>query len=261
MNQLSDIEKYTVGIYSEKNQELKLYGSGILVQYKETFLLLSAHHVFDREDEQFDIENDPDENGIPQDNMESFFAKGKDGSFFYVNDFYQGLVFTTKFNSKKNDIEFNEDTEFGICKLDQQMVKSFIESGKRFYQLFENNIPRLKSGENVILGGFPKYAQIGNEEIFRSYIGQIPLSSIRSERGLTKILFDNDHAFCIEKNDFIKIKKPEGIAGMSGGGVWIENNGDYIPLGLILRQEKGLIEIYPFSSILAQNIFQGDTVL
>lgn len=251
MNQLSDIEKYTVGIYSEKNKELKLFGSGILVLYKEIYLLLSAHHVFDREEEQIEIENDPDEEGIPQDNFESFLCRDITGSFFYIDNYYQAQVYTSTCDTNKKEIVFNEDTEYGICFLEKPMVQYFLESGKIFYEISEiNHIPLIKPGEKVILGGFPKYAQKENVEIFRSYLGKFPLNNIYSLNGLIRILFENDHAFCIEQNDYVKIKKPEGIEGMSGGGVWMEKEGTYIPVGIILRQEEDFIEMYPISSII-----------
>ena len=253
INNISDLEKYTIAIYSEHQSELKIFGSGILIKFKDANLLVSAHHVLDREDEKLKIQDDIFEKGISYDDTESFYAKGKDEVFFYINNYYKGLVSTAKVNSEKNDVEFNDDTEFGICKLDKQKVHCFLEAGKRFYEISGNNaLPLIKSGKNVIFGGFPKYAQKENEEIFRSYLGKFPLNNIYSQNGLIRILFENDHVFCIEMNDFITINKPQGIAGMSGCGVWLEENGKFFPVGIILRQEESFIEIYPFYSILTQ---------
>ena len=80
-----DISNYTVELYRELLGKPHPIGSGILINFHDQHLLISANHVIDLEDERIKIENNPDEFDIPQDDMDSIMAKGSD-SFFYINN-------------------------------------------------------------------------------------------------------------------------------------------------------------------------------
>lgn len=252
MNQLPDIEKYTVAIYSEHQQELKIFGSGVLIKFQDHFFLVSAHHVLEREKDQIRIQNDPFEEGIPQDNIESFFSKGKDGSFFYVNDYYQGLVFTSKFNSNKNDIEFNDDTEFGVCKLDNHMVNKFLESDKGFYELDHYLLPHIITTETILISGYPKYAQKNNQEIYRSYKATLLKSTLLPDSSLIRVNFNTHAAYNYEHNQIIRMPRPKTMEGLSGGGIWCIQNNKVLPIGIILKEypDEHIVECYRFDAIL-----------
>lgn len=247
----SDIEKYTVAIYSEHQQELKIFGSGILIKFQDLFFLVSAHHVLEREKEHIRIQNDPFEEGIPQDNVESFFAKCKDGTFFYVNDVYQGLVFTTKFNSDKNDFELNDDTEFGVCKLDNHMVNNFLESDKSFYELDHYLLPNILTTEALLISGYPKYAQKNNQEIYRSYKATLLKHTVLPDSSLIRINFNTQAAYNYEQNQIVRMPPPKTMEGLSGGGVWSIQNNKVIPLGIILKEDpdEHIIECYRLDAI------------
>ena len=257
MHNMLDIEKFTVAIYSEKNKEPKLWGSGILIMYKNKYYLVSAYHVLDREDEQLEIENDPEEVGIPHDDLDTFYAEGcTDTSrpYFVINNDFHGIPFTFYFDEVSQEAIINDDTEYGYCVLNENSVKCFLEKGKEFYDA--NNMPELvfKDGDTLILSGFPKYAQKKNNEIYRSYVGGNILRSNFLEKGLFRVKFNSNEVFCHQVSQYVSIRKVtrKTIEGMSSGGIWHNQKGNYFPVGLILKEypELNQVECYSLKTIL-----------
>lgn len=50
------------------------------------------------------------------------------------------------------------------------------------------------------------------------------------------------------------IRSPEGISGMSGGGLWYKSIDIYIPLGIIIKQGQDYVEGYSIAEILRSYI-------
>ena len=61
---------------------------------------------------------------------------------------------------------------------------------------------------------------------------------------------DEAKELSLELGKEIKIWKPEGISGMSGGGLWYKSIDNYIPLGIIIKQGQDYVEGYSIAEIL-----------
>lgn len=248
-NNILDLSVYTVELYREKFREPQPVGSGLLLELHGKHLLVSAYHVIDMEDERISIENDTDEVGIPQDDMESIRAKGID-SFFIVNDNVKAFVWTAHYNEKTKEPTFSDDIEWCVCELSDDIAQYFIAKGKSFYVIDKLNPQTIKADSEVIISGYPKYAQIKNKEICRSYKSKLIEDFIIGKSGLFRVHLDCNRAFCLELDKEIKIRKPEGISGMSGGGIWYKSIDNYIPLGIIIKQGQDYVEGYSIAEIL-----------
>jgi hypothetical protein len=227
-----EIESYTICLYAEFCQAYKPIGSGILIY----LFLISALHVFDREEEQLKIENDHDEDGIPHDDFDSVYAKKivNDGyKYFLINEKMSGLVFTTEY--EHGEAPFNDDTEYCFCYLNNEMIRHLHEAGKKFFNI--TNAP-IDTFENMraIISGFPKYAQKDDVEKFRSFECTIKDDDHINEN-LLQATFSNNDAFNLEQGKSIKIPRVDGIKGMSGGGLWLYKDKNVIPVGIILKQD------------------------
>ena len=252
-NNILVLSLYTVELYREKFREHQPIGSGLLLKFQSKHLLISAYHVIDMEDERISIENDTDEVDIPQDDMESILAKGVD-SFFIVNDNVKAMVWTAHYNEETNEPTFTDDIEWCICELSEDIVQHFIAKGKSFYVIDKLTAQTIKADSEIIISGFPKYAQIVNQEICRSYKCELIEDFIIDKSGLFRVHLDCDRAFCLELDKVIMICKPEGISGMSGGGLWYKSIDNYIPLGIILKQGQDYVEGYSIAEILKSYI-------
>ena len=248
-NNILDLSAYTVELYREKFREPQPVGSGLLLELHGKHLLVSAYHVIDMEDERISIENDTDEVGIPQDDMESIRAKGID-SFFIVNDNVKAVVWTAHYNEEANEPIFSDDIEWCVCELSDDVVQYFIAKGKSFYVIDKLNPQTIKADSEIIISGYPKYAQIKNKEICRSYKSELIKDFIIGKSGLFRVHLDCNRAFCLELDKEITIRKPEGISGMSGGGLWYKSIDNYIPLGIIIKQGQDYVEGYSIAEIL-----------
>lgn len=244
-----DLSEYTIELYIEKFGEPQPIGSGLLIKYNGTHLLISAYHVIDMEDERIKIENDLDEDGIPQDDMEGIRAKGID-SFFLVNNNVEALVWTVHFEEATNEPSFSDDIEWCVCKLSEEEIHYFFEVGKSFYEIDSSKTNTIDAGTEIIISGYPQYAQKVNQETYRSYKGELIEDFTIGESGLFRVHFDSDSAYCYELKDSIQIPRPNGISGMSGGGLWFRSIDNYIPLGIIIKQDHNYVEGYSISEIL-----------
>jgi hypothetical protein len=211
------------------------------------------------EAEQIRIKNDPDEANIPQDDMDSIMAKGKN-KFFYINDRLKALVGTFNYNNETQEVVFNDDIEWCVCKLSEDTVKCFIENGKTFYKIDEELLLNIKQGSQIIVSGYPKYAQKEEQEIHRSFMSELIDNFKTNKSGLFRVLFNQLNAYCIEFEKTVRINSKKGIEGMSGGGLWYNRDNDFIPLGIIIKQEpdENYIEGYNIFKIL-KSYSQGNT--
>lgn len=248
-NNVLELSRYTVELYREKFGEPQPLGSGLLIKYHGMHLLISAYHVIDLEDERINIENDLEEVGIPQDDMEGIRVKGLN-SFFLVNNNVEALVCTAHFDEVTNEPLFSDDIEWCVCKLSEEEIHYFFEMGKSFYEMYSPKTDTINIGAEIIISGYPKYAQQVNPETFRSYKGELNEDFIIGKSGLFRIHFDNDRAYCYEKEKEISIPKPDGIKGMSGGGIWCKFINKFIPLGIIIKQGPDYVEGYSLAEIL-----------
>lgn len=256
-NNIFNFSVYTVELYREKFREPQPIGSGLLLKLHGKHLLISAYHVIDMEDERINIENDTDEVGIPQDDMEGIRAKGID-SFFLVNDNVKALVWCAHYNEETNEPTFSDDIEWCICELSKDVVQNFIAKGKSFYVIDKLTPQTIKADSEIIISAYPKYAQIVNQERCRSYKSELIEDFIIGKSGLFRVHLDCDRAFCLELDKEIKIRKPEGISGMSGGGLWYKSIDNYIPLGIIIKQDQDYVEGYSIAEIL--NLYSDDKI-
>lgn len=257
---INDIEKYTICLYREKYFKPTPIGSGILVCFHNEYYIISAHHIFDMEDELIKIENDPDEKGIQHDDMDGIVAKSND-IFFYINDYMEALTFTVNYNETISQPSFNEDTEWCVCRLSNNMIQLFRNAGKKFYNIQDLEYPQIESGTTIIISGYPLFAQPdiqrsekGPIENYRSFKSSMIGSETVSDPNLFRVHFENNHAYNLEQAIFKQLSKVDGIAGMSGGGFWYEHNNKYIPIGIILKQDtnENFIEGYRLDSIIKE---------
>lgn len=247
---ISTIERYTLALYRERFQQLMSIGSGILICLKNNYYVISAYHVFDMEDEQLQIENDQEEAGIPQDDTERIFAIGinEGESFpFCINDTAEGLVFTVSYDKETEQPVFDGDTEYYSCLLSEEMVQFLINAGKSFYMLDDISFPKIMQDEEIILSGFPQYAK-GK---YRSYQSEMLEDNKLWMKGLFRVRFDNQCAYNYELGREVQIPLPDGIAGMSGGGLWYNNGNKFIPVGIIIKQDPNekYVEAFRLDSI------------
>ena len=214
-----DICSYTVELYREHFGIPQPIGSGLLIYFQNQYLLVSAYHVVDLEDERIKIEKDPDEVGVPQCDLESIMAKGKQ-TFFIINDKLKAMVCTAHYDHETEEIISNDDIEWGVCELAEDIVNLFIEKGKFFYIIDEGLSLNIKSGTQIIFSGYPGYAQKDNKEIYRSFVSQLNENFKMNGSGLFRVLFNQDEAYCLEFKKTIQIRpRKNGISGMSGGGL------------------------------------------
>lgn len=244
-----DLSVYTVELYREKFGEPQPIGSGLLIEYHGKHLLISAYHVIDMEDERINIKNDLEEVGIPQDDMEGIRAKGID-SFFLVNNNVEALVWTAHFDEATNEPSFSDDIEWCVCKLSEEDIQYFFEIGKSFYVMDPLKTDTINTGTEIIVSGYPKYAQRVNQETYRSYKGELIEDFIIGKSGLFRIHFNGDRAYCYEQEKEISIPKPDGIKGMSGGDMWYKSIDKFMPLGIIIKQGSDYVEGYSLAEIL-----------
>ncbi len=230
------ISNYTVELYREKFGEPLPTGSGLLITFRDKNLLISAYHVIDMEDERIRIENDPDEIDIPQDDMEGVMAKSK-GTLFYINDNVKALVCTACYDANTEEPIFNDDVEWCVCELSDKMAQLFNDAGKSFYTINEGLLQNIESGTQIIVSGYPKYAQKENEEIYRSFQSESIENFKIDETGLFRVPFYQDKAYCLELEREIPIPRVDGISGMSGGGLWYMTDDICFPLGIIIKQD------------------------
>lgn len=243
------LSRYTVELYREKFGEPQPIGSGLLIEYHGTHLLISAYHVIDMEDERINIENDPEEVGIPQDDMDGIRAKGVD-SFFLVNNNVEALVWTAHYDEVTNEPSFSDNIEWCVCELSEEEIRKFFESDKSFYEIDSLKTDTINTGSEIIISGYPGYAQKDKQEHCRSYRCQLIEDFIIGDSGLFRVHLNNDHAYCYEQGKEISIPKPDGIKGMSGGGLWYRHIDKYIPIGIIIKQDENYVESYSLTEIL-----------
>lgn len=245
-----ELSNYTVQLYRELFEEPHPIGSGLLIYFQNQHLLISANHVIDLEDERIKIENDPDEIGIPQNDMESIKVKGKN-SYFNINDKVKAMVCTGHFDGETEEIEINKDIEWCVCELSEDIVEWLIEKGKIFYKLDERFSLNIKTGTQIFISGYPKYAQKENQETYRSFVSELLEDFNINESSLFRVRFNQDKAYCLELKNTIQIRpRKEGISGMSGGGLWYKGADNFIPLGIILQQGENYVEGYSLYEIL-----------
>lgn len=247
----SDIYSYTVELYRERFGMPRPLGSGLLIELQDLHLLITAHHVIDMEDERIRIENDPDEVDIPQDDMEGIMAKGTD-LYFYINDNVKGIVCTAQYDEKTKEILFNDDVEWCICELSEEVIRYFIENKKAFYKIDETYTLKIQADSKIIVSGYPAYAHKENQEVYRSFKSELIENLTMNENGLFRVRFDCSKAYCLELEKEIQIPKAKGISGMSGGGLWYKDIDHYVPLGIIIKQDpnNNYIEGYSIIEIL-----------
>lgn len=233
-----EIGKYTVALYREKYSQPTHVGSGILMRIQDKYYLVSAYHVFDMEEERLRIENDPDEEGIPQDDMDGIMARTVEG-YFCINSKMTGVVFTAKYDPIKEQAVFNEDTEWCSCELTTEIANIFIQDGKSFYDvdLIDYLEKDIQEDEiNMVISGFPQYAQNKDGVKYRSFKVVNIITGQSYDKSLIRVGFVNNKAFNYEQNRDIELPTC-GIAGMSGGGIWAFKDEKYIPVGIILKQD------------------------
>lgn len=194
INNISEIEKFTVALYIEKFGSYSPIGSGILIVLQDEHYLISAFHVINLEEEQLQIENDPDEKGIPHDDLEGIYAKGIN-DFFCINYDVKGLVFKVHYDEETKQPVFNEDMEWCVCRLSEETVSCLTKTGKLFYIINEMKFPKVLTGSNTIVSGYPRYAQKENLAQYRSYRTQTLSNSEISNSNLVRVMFDNSFGF------------------------------------------------------------------
>ena len=244
---ISEIEKFTVALYREKFGSYFPIGSGILIALQDEHYLISAFHIFDLEKERLQIENDPDEKGIPHDDLEGIYAKGIN-EFFCINYDVKCLVFVAHYEEETKRPVFNEDMEW-CCRLSEEIVSCLTETGKLFYIINEMKFPEILMGSDIIVSGYPRYAQKEDLAQYRSFKTNMLNNNKIPNNNLVRVIFDNSNAYNYEHNKIVKLPS-DGIAGMSGGGIWAEKDDKYIPIGIILKQEPNYIEGFRLDSIL-----------
>lgn len=252
LNQIKEIERHTICLYGEHCGTCLPIGSGILIKFDERFYIVSAHHVFDREEELLQIENDPDEYGIDHDDTDSVFVRVEEYGrieFYRINDHMTGMVFTAYPDDKSQPI-INDDTEFAVCYMTNAMVRCIIEAGKDFLEVDCETEDDISHEDTIIISGFPRYAQPNNIGKLRSFQCDIYDSERLDESCLLRVAFDNMNAFNCEQ--LTKIHIP-GIDGMSGGGIWKCADDKIIPIGIILKQDpnKHYVEGLKINQILS----------
>lgn len=250
-NYIKQIESYTICLYGEFCGTCKPFGSGILIHKEDKFYIISAYHVFDREEETIRVENDPGEYGIDHDDTDSVFVRVKTGDnveFYRINDFMKDVVFTAH-PDKDGQAIINEDTEYTVCHLTDGMVMCLREAGKKFYDIRDENVGNKRFSDTIVLSGYPQYAQKNDTGIYRSFHCEMNKSNPSSEECLIRVMFDNQKAYNHEQLKTVQIP---GIAGMSGGGIWEYANNEIIPIGIILKQDPGecYVEGYRFDKII-----------
>lgn len=250
---IENIQRYTVCLYREKFAEPVPTGTGILLCLDEKYYLVSAHHIFDMEEEQIQIESDPDEEGISHDDLDGVLAKSGN-TYFFINHFMRGQVFTAYYDEISKQPVFNEDTEWCVCELTQEMVEYFRKAGKDFFNIDSIGFPYINPKTSIIISGFPRYVyeQTGRIEEHRSYLSEMIECNTLTESSLIRVYFENDNAYNCEQSATVRIPKPYGIEGMSGGGLWYNNHEKFIPIGIILKQDpkENFVEAYRLDSIL-----------
>lgn len=249
---IKEIEKYAICLYGEYCGTCKPIGSGILIKLEGQYYLVSAHHVFDREDEQLRIENDPDEYGIDHDDTDSVFIRVKEEDrivFYRINDYMSGMAFTA-FPDDKSQPIINDDTEFGVCYMTNAMARCIIEYGKDFIEVGYEAEGDISREDTIIISGYPRYAQTNNVGRHRSFRCDIYDNERPDESCLLRVALDNKNAFNCEQ--LAKIQIP-GIDGMSGGGIWVCTNDKVVPIGIILKQDpnKHYVEGFKLNQILS----------
>lgn len=248
-NNLNKIKNYTLALYNEKNGEPMPVGSGILVEYKGQKYLLSAFHVFDREDEQLSIEDNPDEIGIEHDNFDEIYALGiynEEVWYIVINSNTIGQCFTMKYNKRglKDNIEplylYSEQEEYLVAKLSNPIIEALTKIGKEFYSVNSNNFTTLSKDIKTVLSGYPQvaYKKQDNKwiEQCRLYESILINESYQQSDVLFHMFFDNDHVLNLDTQKYITLPH-KGIDGMSGGGIWIEEDENIYLLGIILFQD------------------------
>ena len=154
--------------------------------------------------------------------------EAKDNLF---RDNVKALVWTAHYNEEANEPTFSDDVEWCVCELSDDVVQYFIAKGKSFYVIDKLKPQTIKADSEIIISGYPKYAQTVNQEMCRSYKSKLIEDFIINKSGLFRVYLDCDRAFCLELGKEIKIWKPEGISGMSGGGLWYKSIDNYILIG------------------------------
>lgn len=247
-----EIEQYTICLYGEYCGTYKPIGSGILIKVDGQFYLVSAHHVFDREEERLQIENDPDEYGIDHDDTDSVFirvAPEYDAVDFYiVNDCMTGIVCEVHSNKEGVPV-FNDDIEYVICALNDCMVKMISDSGKLFYNADSLNTEYQQIVGTVIISGYPLYAIKNDVGGYRTFKCKASDNIQPNESCLFRVLFDNHDAYNFEKSQIVLIP---GVKGMSGVGMWMIVNDILVPIAIILKQDpnNGYVEGYRLNQII-----------
>lgn len=248
---INEIESYTVCLYGEVCGECRPIGTGILIQVDYDFYIISAYHVFDREEEAIRIENDPDETGIEHDDTDSVFILIIDcgtETFHRINDYMQAMVFSA--HPEKNGLSvINEDIEYSYCHLTDAMVECLLDNNKLFYVVNETPIGKLRANDRIIISGYPQYAQKNDVELHRSFQCEINRNMYSDEKCLLRVIFDNHDAYNFEQLKGVKIP---GIDGMSGGGIWKFGRDGLKPIGIILKQapRERYVEGYRFTYII-----------
>ena len=242
---------YTIELYRERFGVPQPLGSGLLITSQGKYLIISAYHVIDMEDERIRIENDPDEANIPQDDMEGIMTKGKD-TYFVINNKVKAIVLTAHYDADTKEPIFSDDVEWCVCELSDEMVKCLIEKGKSFYEIDKNLSLNIKSDTQIRVSGYPGYAQKGNEEVCRSFRSELIEEFKTTESGLFRVRFNQHKAYCLELEKEIQIPPREGISGMSGGGLWYLTVDNCAPLGIIIKQDpnENYIEGFSLTEIL-----------
>ncbi|MDE7364362.1 MAG: hypothetical protein K2N27_05680 [Ruminococcus sp.] len=248
---ISEIKNYSIALYREHCGVLQTVGTGLLLKYQERNLLISAFHVIDMEEERIEKENDPDEVGISQDDLESIYVKCGT-KFFCVNETVKALVWTAKYDDETKQPRFSDDAEWCACELSFDLVSELTGIGKLFYNLEEFNSIVIPADSEVIISGYPGYAQKNDTEEYRSYMSNLIQNFHNDNDGLFRVQLDRTKAFCNEMGKEVVIPKVQGIGGMSGGGIWYKNINHYIPIGIILKQdpENNFVEGYSIIEIL-----------
>ena len=229
------IESHTICLYGEFCGTCRPVGSGILVNKDDRFYIISAHHVFDREQEQESVENDPDEYGIEHDDTDSVFIKldmEKSSEYFRINDYMTGVVFTAYCDKAQQPI-INEDTEYAVCHLTEGLVQCICDAGKSFYEVRTSTLDSVEPNNSIVISGFPQYAQ-NNSENIRTFKCEVNKISQPADSSLLRVGFDNKKAYSYKMLQTVQIR---GIDGMSGGGIWMYSHDEIKPIGIILKQD------------------------
>lgn len=255
INNISEVEIYTVCLYREKFFEKAPIGSGILICIESTYYLISAYHVFDMEEEQEIIDNDPNEEGIEHDDMENIFVKCGE-KYFCVNEKGEALVGTVKYDRETKQDIFTDDTEWCVCELSEDLSRELIEKGKLFYNIDAIKPLKVLADSEIIISGYPGYASKREKEEHRSFKGILVENYQNNDEKLFRVRLDRKKAYCFEHQKEVEIPKVKGIGGMSGGGLWYKNNDHCVLIGIILKQdsENNFVEGYNITKILKSYI-------